>query len=317
MSDKSTTHSVNDEMSVPAAEQVKIAAHYKGRYSGPESSYKLAFADEDFLTSPEMRGVRMQLEISKPDLVFRKERVKHTITVFGSARFLPPSEAQDMLAQAKTDDEIKKAKLAVKNSIHYQKAFDFGRIVGSRNVNHPPEERLVICTGGGPGIMSGANAGASAVNDMSAGMNIALPFEQEPNAFITPALCFDFHYFSSRKFSILSAGSSTPGFMIEKSAGFDRSKVTENGGGSVAIVGFAGGYGTLDEVFESLTLIQTGKMRERPVILVGKEYWNNFMNLQYLADEGAISPEDVHLISIVDTAEEAWEVIRSFYGIKS
>ena len=312
---KENKPSINDEISTPAQEIARVAQAHKGLYNGEDSSFKLAFDDTDFLTSHETRGIRFQLEITKPDVVLRREGIRHTITVFGSARFKDKKTAQKMLDEAVTEEELRVARLAVKNSEHYQKAYDFGHLVAQRNIKLPVNERLIICTGGGPGIMEAANRGAFESGDKTIGMNIALPFEQEPNPYITPSLCFDFHYFASRKFSILSGGSSTAGYKLEPGTGLNKTVQTNEGGGSVAIIGFAGGFGTLDEIFEATTLCQCGKMHKRPIILVGKEYWTKFMNIQFLADEGAISQEDVDLIKIVDSAEECWDVIKNFYQI--
>lgn len=315
MINKNKKHDLNDDISAPASEIAKVAQKQKSIYNLEESSFKLAFADDEFLTSPETRGIRFQLEITKPDIVFRREGIKHTITVFGSARYKSPDVANKMLQEAQTLEEKKVAELAVKNSKHYQKAYEFAKIVATRNIQLPQEQRLHILTGGGPGIMEAANRGAFEMGDKTIGMNIALPFEQEPNPYITPQLCFDFHYFASRKFSFLSAGSSTMGLMIEPGNGMSEHKEV-GGGGSVAMVCFPGGYGSLDELFECLTLVQTGKMRQRPIVLVDKRYWNTFMNLEFLAEEGSISKEDLNLIHIVDTPEEAWEIIKDFYSLE-
>lgn len=311
---KTPAHDINEAASASAAEIVQSQTLH-GLYNGPDSSFSLAFDDQDFLTSHETRGIRFQLEIAKPDIVFRQEGIKHTIVVFGSARFKSPDETNAILAAAKTEEEVRLAKLAVKNSIHYQKAYDFGRIVAERNLQLPTDQRLHILTGGGPGVMCAANRGAFEAGDKTIGMNIALPFEQEPNPYITPKLCFQFHYFASRKFSFLSAGSSTPGLPIEQSKGMGTESQV-GGGGACAIVCGAGGYGSLDELFEVAVLTQVGKMRKRPIILLGREYWSNVLNLQFLADEGAISPEDIDLIQIADTAEEAWKIIKDFYSLK-
>lgn len=308
-------HDIKEPIAASAAEVVQAQAPgLHGLYNGPESAFRMAFDDQAFLTSPETRGIRFQLEITKPDVVFRQQGIKHTIVVFGSARFKSPADAQAQLANAKTDEEIRLAKQAVKNSIHYQKAYDFGRIVAERNLTIPTDQRLHIVTGGGPGVMEAANRGAFEAGDKTIGMNIALPFEQEPNPYITPELCFQFHYFASRKFALLSAGSSTPGFSIEPGKGMG-SQQQDDGGGACAIVCGGGGFGSLDELFETAALIQVGKMRRRPLILLGKEYWTNFMNIQFLADEGAISQEDIDLIQIADSAEEAWKIIENFYSL--
>ncbi len=285
---------------------------------GTDSSYQLAFTDEDFLTSHETRGIRFQLEITKPDMVLRQEKIKHTIVVFGSARYKSKEESQkiydEITARYHTESELKHACLMLKNSVHYEKARRFGQLVAKRNLESDEHERIYVLTGGGPGIMEAANRGAFESGDKTIGMNIVLPFEQEPNPYITPKLCFDFHYFACRKFSFLSGGSSTLGPTLNPGEGFSKEHVI-GGGGASALVCFAGGFGTLDEWFEALTLIQTGKMRPRPMILVGKEYWNNLIKMEYLAQEGVISEEDLKLFHIVDTPEEAWNIIQDFYVI--
>jgi predicted Rossmann-fold nucleotide-binding protein len=307
----------NQNKADPAASAsviAEVSSGLHGKYNGSNSSFSLAFMDNDYLTSPETRGVRFQLEIGKADVVFRQMGIKHTIVVFGSARFKSPDVAKKMLSEAKSDEELRVANLAVKNSVHYQKAYDFSQIVANRNLQLPVDHRLYILTGGGPGVMEAANRGAFEAGDKTIGMNIALPFEQEPNPYITPELCFDFHYFACRKFSFLSAGSSTPGVNLIPGEGMtEKSEV--GGGGAAAMVCFAGGFGSLDEWFEALTLIQTGKMRPRPMILVGKDYWNKFMNIDFLVEEGAVSPEDLKLFHIVDTPSEAWEIIKDFYKL--
>ncbi len=307
-------HNINENLSATASEVAKVARNMHGLYNVPESSFKLAFTDEEFLTGIETRGIRFQLEIMKPDVIFKREGIKHTITVFGSARFKSPEDAQELLANAKTPEEVKLANLAIKNSEYYTKAYDFGKIVGTRNVSLPSQERLHILTGGGPGLMEAANKGAFEAGDKTIGMNIALPFEQEPNPYITPQLCFDFHYFAARKFSFLSAGSSTVGYQLTQGNGM-KEQQTNEGGGTAAMVCFPGGFGSLDELFECLTLIQVGKMKPRPTILVGKDYWNNLINFKFLAEQGAISEKDLSLIDIVDTAEEAWDIIKKFYNL--
>lgn len=269
------------------AVQAQEALH--GLYNGPESSYKLAFGDQDFLMRPETRGIRFQLEMLKPELALREAGVEQTIVTFGSARFPSPEKAEALRAAAKTPKEIKAAAMAMKHASYYKKAYEFGQIVARRNLPLPMKDRMVITSGGGPGIMEAANRGAFELGDKTMGMNITLPFEQEPNPYITPELCFGFYYFSLRKMNLVM-----------------RSK---------AMVAFPGGLGTLDEFFEVATLVQTKKMDPIPLILVGKDYWNNFMNLQFLADEGAMSQEDVDGIHIVDTAEEAWAIIRDFYKL--
>lgn len=301
-------HDVSEPASVVA--QSKKSTYHQG-------AYNLAFLDDKFLTSHETRGIRFQAEISKPDIVFKKQGIKHTIVVFGSARFKDPETARKNLQKAIADgntEDLEKAIRDHKNSRYYQAAYDFGKLVAERNLKLSPDKRLHILTGGGPGVMEAANRGAFEAGDKTIGMNIALPFEQEPNPYITPELCFDFHYFACRKFSFLSAGSSTDGVGLVAGEGYT-SDSEEGGGGAAAMVCFAGGFGTLDEWFEAITLIQTKKMRPRPMILVDKAYWSKVVNFQALVEEGAISPDDMKLFHIVDTPDEAWDIIKKFYAL--
>lgn len=287
-------HVINSDGAVSAAEVVHIQhaqAPLHGLYDAPGSSYKLAFDDEEFLLRKETRGIRFQLEMLKPDIVMREEGIEHTIVTFGSARFPSPEKAEAMRLAAQTPEEIKAATMAVKHGTYYKKAYEFGKIVATRNLPLPMGQRMVITSGGGPGVMEAANRGAFELGDVTIGMNITLPFEQEPNPYITPRLCFQFYYFSLRKMNLVMR--------------------------SRAMVAFPGGLGTLDEFFEAATLCQTKKIAPIPLILVGKDYWNNFMNLKFLAEEGAISPEDLDLIQVVDTPEEAWAIIRDFYSLSA
>ena len=216
----------------------------------------------------------------------------NTIVVYGSARFMPPETAEEQLAAARLQGDpqiIALAERALRTSAYYGQAREFGRLVAQHSLQQPQEEKMFVCTGGGPGIMEAANRGAHDVGVPSVSLNIALPHEQEANPYVTPSLSFKFHYFALRKMHFLM-----------------RAK---------ALVVFPGGFGTLDELFEVLTLVQTKKAKPVPIVLCGAEYWNKLLNLEALVDEGAISPEDLQLFSKVDTAEEAWAIVRQFYGI--
>ena len=258
-------------------------------YGGPESSYKLAFADDAFLLRDEMRGVRMQLELMKPELVQQELGIESTIVIFGSARIMEPAKAQALLDQA-GDDPLKRkaAEQQVAMSRYYEEARRFAEIVSERSCAH--ETPIVVVTGGGPGIMEAGNRGAFEAGHKSIGLNIVLPHEQEPNAFITPELCFQFHYFAIRKMHFVMR--------------------------SIALACFPGGFGTLDELFETLCLIQTGKSRKRPVLLFGREFWTRLLDFDLLVEAGMISPEDLDLFSFVETAEEAWEVLAKAYDFE-
>ena len=255
-------------------------------------AYRLAFADPEFLLRRETRGIRFQLEMLKPDLDQAEHGIDNTIVVFGSARFVAPDVAQQLLQQAELNgnaEALALAKRQVRNANYYEQARLFARLVASHSTHRRREERLFIATGGGPGIMEAANRGAHEMGVPSVGLNIALPHEQHPNPYITPNLSFKFHYFALRKMH----------FMM-------RAK---------ALVAFPGGFGTLDELFEVITLVQTGKAKPVPIVLFGSSYWKRLFNTDVLLEEGVISPQDLALISYVDDPQVAWDRIRSFYGL--
>ena len=214
------------------------------------------------------------------------------MVVYGGARFVAPEIAQEQLAAAQASGDTQAlalAERAVRTSRYYQASRDFARIVATYSLRQPQEEKLFICTGGGPGVMEAANRGAADVDVPSVGLNIALPHEQSANPYVTPELTFKFHYFALRKMHFLMRAR--------------------------ALVAFPGGFGTLDELFEVLTLVQTRKARPVPIVLFGRDYWSRLLNRDMRVDEGAIAPEDLALYEVVDTPEEAWEVIRAFYRL--
>ncbi len=260
-------------------------------------SYRIAFKDVDFLSDPSLRPVRMQLELLKPELIFERNQIESTVVVFGSTRIVEPTVAKRNLERAMawledTPDDarrrraVARAERLCQKSHYYEKAREFARLVSSHSQRKDRRE-YVIVTGGGPGIMEAANRGAHEVAAKSVGLNIRLPMEQYPNSYITPDLCFQFQYFAMRKFHFLL-----------------RAK---------ALVVFPGGYGTLDELFDALTLRQTGRMQDIPLIIFGREYWEKVIDFQFLADEGAIDDEDLDLISYAETPEEAWQTILKFH----
>ena len=274
----------------PTAEEEAAQDKPTALYDGDESSYQLAFPDERFLLREELRPVRMQLELLKPELVLREENVLATIVLFGSARLLPHDVAAQRLAEAERRDDavaIARARMALKMSRYYEEARTFAALV--TQASNLLDEKIVIVTGGGPGIMEAGNRGAAEAGGPSIGLNIVLPHEQQPNAYITPRLCFRFHYFALRKMHFLM-----------RSAG---------------LVCFPGGFGTLDEMFEVLTLTQTGKVRKRPIVLVGREFWSRLVDFQWLIDTGMIAAEDLKLFHLVETAEEAWAVLETELGL--
>ena len=255
-------------------------------------AYRVAFADPEFLLRRETRGIRIQLEMLKPDVSQTEQGVNDTVVVFGSARFVAPEEAQAMLEKAQSSGdaaELAVAQRQVRNARHYDNARQFARLVAAHSLKCAPENRLFICTGGGPGIMEAANRGAYELGAATAGLNITLPHEQSANPYVTPSLSFKFHYFAIRKMH----------FMM-------RAK---------ALVAFPGGFGTLDELFEVITLVQTRKAKPVPIILFGADYWKRLINLDVLVEEGTISPEDLGLLHYTDSPQEAWDAIRHFYGL--
>lgn len=246
------------------------------------ASYRLAFADEEFLTSEDLRGVRLQLEYQKVEMRLREHGINSTIVLFGGARIPEPGKA----AWA-AKNEVQKANLEA-NSRYYTEARRFAQYASltSKALDY---RDYVIVTGGGPGVMEAGNRGAHDVGAPSIGMNIVLPHEQAPNIYVTPELAFNFHYFATRKIHLVLR--------------------------SRAVAIFPGGFGTLDEFFETLTLIQTGRMERIPLLMFGKNFWDRALNLRVLEEEGTISPGDTDLVTLVDTAKEGWSVIQQFYNL--
>ncbi len=257
-------------------------------------SYKLAHEDICFLNRDEMRGVRMLLEITKPDLILEANKILSTIIIFGGASITEESNTKkrvknikELIKKNPTSILLKRNLSRLENllsmSHYYQSAMEFSKLasISNQNKNYNSD---VIVTGGGPGIMEAANRGAFEANCKSIGLNISLPNEQIPNAFITPGLCFKFNYFALRKIHFVMR--------------------------SIAAVFFPGGFGTLDELFELLTLRQTGMKTKIPIILFGREYWDKIINFEYLADHGLIADEHLNLFKYADSASEAWEIIK-------
>lgn len=260
-------------------------------------SYRLAYEDADFLTSDDLRPVRLQLELLKPERYLRQHNIHSTIVVFGSARLLPPAQARaqlDALEQGAAESpgdpalpaEIAQARKQLEYARYYDEARRFADIV-SRHFQQQQRRDFVVVTGGGPGIMEAANRGAYEAGARSIGLNITLPNEQAPNPFISPELCFQFHYFGLRKMHFLLRAR--------------------------ALVAFPGGYGTLDELFETLTLVQTGKVGRMPIVLVGEPFWRRVIDFEFLVEEGVIARHDLDLFTIVDSADAAITVLQDFY----
>jgi len=266
-------------------------------------SYEIAFRDHDFIHSDAARPLRIQLEMEKPEWFMRQAGIRSTIIVFGSARFVSQNRANRILEEANkrlaaapnsenAQDAVAKAKQHVKNSVHYELAREFARLVSEETTaDYPPDYQgpfdYVICTGGGPGVMEAANRGAYDAGAMSIGLNIKLPYEQRPNPYTSPHLCFQFHYFNVRKLH----------FML-------RAK---------ALVAFPGGFGTFDELFEGLTLRQTERMQLIPIVLCGSEFWKKCVNFDYLVETGVINRDDLELFHFTDSPQEAWNMIKAFY----
>jgi uncharacterized protein (TIGR00730 family) len=250
-------------------------------------SYVLAVNDTEFLLRDELRATRFALEYEKPELALRDAGIRSTVIVFGSARIPSPEQGEAMLRQAKGKDAIKRAKQRAALSPWYTEARKLGRIVSERGGALDGSEAVrdnVIATGGGPGIMEAANRGAMEAGAPSIGFNIQLPHEQTPNPYTTPGLTFLFHYFNMRKMHLVMRAN--------------------------ALAVFPGGFGTMDEMFELLTLEQTKKSRTMPVVLVGKAYWSKVINFKAIADFGMIEKADIDLFDMVDTAEEAWDCMQ-------
>jgi len=246
------------------------------------SAYRLAYIDEDFLMSRDLRSLRLGLELMKTDACLRERGILSTVVLFGGARI--PAPGEDAWA-AKNKEQKKHLEAA---TAYYEEARQFARLCAEYSAKSNYSE-FVITTGGGPGVMEAGNRGAVDVGAPSIGLNIVLPHEQVPNNYITPELCFNFHYFAIRKMHFLM-----------------RAK---------ALAIFPGGFGTLDELFEALTLMQTGRMKTVPVLMFGKKFWYKTLNFDYLAQQGMIAPEDVKRLTFVDSAAEGWAEIRRFYGL--
>lgn len=265
------------------------------------SAYKIAYYDDDFMKEDFNRPSRLQLELLKPETIFQKERIFSTIVVFGGTRIIEPKEAklnikkiEIKLSKDPGNKDLKRklriAKSVYSKSRYYLEAMEFSRLVSAECQLNEGHEYVMV-TGGGPGIMEAANRGAFEIGAKSIGLNITLPMEQNPNPYITPELCLQFHYFAIRKLH----------FMM-------RAK---------ALVAFPGGYGTLDELFEALTLIQTEKVTPLPIVLFGEKYWKKIINFKNLVNEGTIAEDDLSLFVYADTAQDAWNYIKYFYKDKN
>jgi len=253
-----------------------------------DPAYRLAFQDTEFLLRPELRPVRFQLELLKPEMLLDEAGVGSLLVMYGSARIPSPDAVDALRKNAAPENRVIAERLAEKAK-YYDEAYRLARMVSERGIVEDGKRQFVICSGGGPSIMEAANKGAADAGAESVGLNIVLPHEQAPNQYVTPHLSFQFHYFALRKMHFLL-----------------RAK---------AVAVFPGGFGTFDEFFELLTLVQTGKIRPMPILLFGKDFWNRVVNWEALAEEGVISPQDINLFRWCETADEAWGHIKAFYEL--
>ncbi|HLN25977.1 MAG TPA: TIGR00730 family Rossman fold protein [Patescibacteria group bacterium] len=282
-----------------ARDDAKLAERLEDHPQATSASFRLAYEDVDFLLREDLRPVRLQLELLKPELLLKENNIHSTIAVFGSARIHDPDTAAAVVAEAEADARanpgnadkarhVGVSRRMLANARYYEEARRLGQMVSSSCAG-PDVCDFVVLTGGGPGIMEAANRGADDVGAKSIGLNIVLPQEQAPNSYVTPELSFQFHYFALRKMHFLQ-----------------RAK---------ALVIFPGGFGTLDEMFEAATLVQTGKIKRIPFLLFGKEYWERVINFETMVSEGMIAHEDKDIFKFVETAEEAWHHIACFWGL--
>jgi uncharacterized protein (TIGR00730 family) len=299
MSDHKPKRSAPGHLFASAAEDLKVVHESRRRGFTQEQlesqAYRLAFDDMDFLLSEEQRGVRLMLELNKPEQVLKQHEVIHTVAIYGSAR-IDSAEAVARAAMqlerdraANPDDptllrRARQLEVKRKQARYYEEARRFASLVTARSQCEDCPS-LTIVTGGGPGIMEAGNLGAHEAGGDSIGMNIVLPHEQFPNPFVSPQFCFQFHYFAIRKMHFLLRAR--------------------------ALVVFPGGWGTLDELFESLTLVQTQKIAPLPILIFGREFWEGMINFEHMVEQGVISEDDLKLFCYVETAEEAWDIIRA------
>src|SRR5688500_10219743 len=272
----------------PAREEAEAASHQTSVPQTADPAYRLAFQDMDFLLRQDLRPVRFQLELLKPELLLDEARVGSTLVFYGSARIPEPEAADALIAAAATDHQRRIAERLKAKALYYDEARKLARLASREKPDAQGWRQFVVCSGGGPSIMEAANRGATDEGAESIGLNIVLPPEALPNPWVTPSLSFQFHYFALR----------TMHFLLRARA--------------VAV--FPGGYGTFDECFELLTLIQTAKVKPMPILFFGKDYWDRVVNFQAMVDEGVIAERDLELFEYVETAEEAWERIREHYS---
>src|SRR6476620_9471434 len=283
-----TTQAVPPKRIFPSSKvDARAAEHVPSIPQTEDPAYKLAFQDTDFLLREDLRPVRFQLELLKPELLLNEANIASTFVFYGSARIPAPEIADPVIAAATNPEQEKIAERLKAKSRYYEVARSLAKLASRYGTDEEGKRHFVVCSGGGPSIMEAANRGAFEEGQESIGLNIVLPHEQMPNRYVTPDLSFQFHYFALRKMH----------FLLHARA--------------VAV--FPGGYGTFDEMFELLTLIQTGKVKPIPVLLFGREFWERVIDFDALVEEGVVSERDLGIFTYVETAEEAWDVVRHFY----
>ncbi len=272
----------------PAKQEARDASHAAETPQTQSASYRLAFQDDEFLLRDDLRPVRFQLELMKPEVLLDEARIASTFVFYGSARIPRPEQADDFVDAAITPTDRKIAQRLAAKAKYYDEARKLAGIAARVPLDDAGCRNFVVCSGGGPSIMEAANRGAAEAGAPTIGLNIVLPHEQAPNVYVTPELSFQFHYFALRKMHFLLRAR--------------------------ALAVFPGGFGTFDEFFELLTLVQTRKMKPIPILLFGKDFWTRVVNFEALAEEGVISPRDLDLITWVETAEDAWAAVEAFYA---
>src|SRR6476620_60543 len=285
-----TTQAVPPKRIFPSSKvDARAAEHVPSIPQTEDPAYKLAFQDDEFLLREDLRPVRFQLELLKPELLLNEANIASTFVFYGSARIPAPEMADALIAAATNPEQEKVAERLKAKSKYYEVARELAKLASRCGTDEDGKRHFVVCSGGGPSIMEAANRGATEEGQESIGLNIVLPHEQLPNRYVTPSLSFQFHYFALRKMHFLLRAR--------------------------AVAVFPGGYGTFDEMFELLTLIQTGKVRPLPILLFGREFWERVVDFPALAEEGVISPHDLDLFTWCETAEEAWDAVCAHYEV--
>ena len=282
-----TQKNIGERIFRPARQEARDAKVTVDTPQTQSASYRLAFQDTEFLLREDLRPVRFQLELMKPEVLLDEANIVSTFVFYGSARIPSPEKAQALIDAARSDRDRRIANNLAAKAKYYDEARKLARLAAACPTDSAGCHHFVVCSGGGPSIMEAANRGAHDVGARSIGLNIVLPHEQAPNEYVTPELSFQFHYFALRKMH----------FLIR----------------ARALAVFPGGFGTFDEMFELLTLVQTGKIKPIPILLFGRDFWNRVVDFEALVEEGVIAPSDLNLITWVETAEEAWAAVNAFY----